>query len=462
MSSPIETLPAELFLGVVKHLRRHDMTQLMRVSTQYNKLMEPILWSKIELHRYWFHEHYTFRSLRAEEAASQRPYHQPAGISSWEELMRGTANKDRTIETLDIGQGKTADYFLKVFPGKTTEPRGERIERLATVVRWLCLPVHISYVGDYASESRNRGPWNAVAMFKNLEYLEISAYWRDRDEVEPFEAPDEPMSNLKTLKLRGHVPLEFVQYMCANASIITHLQLAVIDNPIGASNRTTRKNPPPPLDSDDEDAQGFEDEENVAPRPLACLTPQILSNFSALEELYLCRPAEGAYDGEDAYCEVYTSKKSDRKVLQEWAALLRGSRETLARITFDQRIVAEENAPDGRTSSEMMDGYCNGDGYKRFVEIVLPVLMEDGEWPALKSIRLFGFEVEDAANRERSVNLVAKFQKRFGEGVEILNGVGRWMLIDDDTGELQGRTPGDILDTYPDSESGDSDDDTAQ
>jgi hypothetical protein len=33
--TPIDTLPAELFLEVIKHLRHHDLAQLTRVSTQY-------------------------------------------------------------------------------------------------------------------------------------------------------------------------------------------------------------------------------------------------------------------------------------------------------------------------------------------------------------------------------------------------------------------------------------------
>jgi hypothetical protein len=398
-------------------------------------------------------EHYALRPLREEEAALQRSYHRPRGVSNWDNLRTGDPYGNSEVAYLEKDHGRKAELFLGIFSKGATAVEKKRAEHLASLVRWLCLPVNQAYAASsdrFTQNLRKNGPWNAISMLQSLEYLEISAYWRPPRNFEPFEAPEELMSKLQTLKLRGYVPAEFVQFVCANASSIANLQLGVINNPIGSANISGRENPPPPVDSEDEDAEDFADAENIAPRPLTCLSPQIISKFSSLTNLYLCRPSEGAYPDHDAYCEVYTSRKSDTSVLHEWASLLRVARATLTRITFDQRIVAEENAPDGNDSANFVEEYCNGNGYQRFVEIVLPVLLEEAKWPALKSIWLFGFEAEDARNRKRSVDLVRKLGERFGEGVQICNGSGRWMLIWDDSGEIQ--PGGDVLDSTVDCE----------
>jgi hypothetical protein len=396
-------------------------------------------------------EHYALGPLREEEAVLQRPYHRPQAVSNWESLRMGDPYRNNDIERVEEDQYYKLALFLNVFSKEVTVERRKRVEHLASLVRWLCLPVNIP---DTVSsdkqyhDMKKDDPWNALAMLNNLEHLEISAYWRQPHCVEPFKAPEKQMSNLKRLKLRGYIPAEFVQYVCANTSSITHLQLAVIDKPIGSSLIIDgRENPPPPVDPEDEDAESFEHSAQVAPRPLACLLPQTISNFQSLEDLYLCKPSEGP--GIDEFdCQLDTSIVSDIKALDEWASLLRSARKTLTRITFDQRLVATENAPDGDNCASFVDEYCNGYGYQRFVENVLPVLLEDAEWPALKSIRLFGFEAEDAMSRKHSVKLVSKLQQRFGNGVQILNGAGRWMLMHDVSGEIQ--RGGDVFDCWVD------------
>ncbi|KAF2682797.1 hypothetical protein K458DRAFT_488529 [Lentithecium fluviatile CBS 122367] len=444
MSSPISTLPVELFLDVVKYLRHHDLAQLARVSSQYHSLIEPVLWTHVELHRFSLHEDLAFRPLREQEAALQRPYQCPEHMPTRETGAHYPVWGNPDITRWDLEQHRTAMLFLDVFSEGTTVDR-KRAERLASLVRWLCLPVNgwTTYYDEKMTDT-----WNALAMFVNLEYLEISAYWRPAKFLHPFRGAHIPMSMLKTLKLRGYIPAEFVQFACANTAKITQLQLAIIDTPIGSNLPSKRGIPASPVDPEDETEEDF-DHERIAPRPLACLSPSLISSFSSLEGLSLCRPCEGPPDNEDHWFnEIYHSIRSDEKVLKEWASLIRSTREMLTHLTLDQRPVAYEDAPDGMDSASWVDAYCNGEGYQRFVAIVLPVLLEDAEWPALKCIRIFGFESDAARDREDSVDMVQKLQQRFGNGVPILNGRGRWMLMWDDSGEIA--SDGDILDSSRD------------
>ena len=50
------------------------LTKLNRDSKAYNKLIEPVPWTKVELHGFGFDEDNIHKPLREEEAALQRPY----------------------------------------------------------------------------------------------------------------------------------------------------------------------------------------------------------------------------------------------------------------------------------------------------------------------------------------------------------------------------------------------------
>ncbi|KAF2253211.1 hypothetical protein BU26DRAFT_515585 [Trematosphaeria pertusa] len=436
MTSSLDAFPAELFLEVVKYLTHHDLAQLMRVSHRLHQLIEPVVWTKIELHRFSFHEDNALVQLRQGEAALQRPYRRPANLLNRRETY--------WVDNLDRDQDVASTLFLNLFCQKTLVDR-HRAEHLAGLVRWLCVPVNgwNANLGQ-GSNADKLDPWNALATLKNLEYLEISALWKSPDEVEPFKGGAQPLSKLQTLKLRGYIPAEFVRYACANPSTITELQLAILDAPIGSILCRERPNPPPPADPEDDEPEDF-DQEVVAPRPLACLTPEIISQFTSLTHLYLCRPCDGPEpaEGYTDICDIYTSIKSDTRALKEWASLIRSTRSHLSQLTLDQRPVGNSTEPDATENAEFLEEYCNGPGYLRFVELVLPALLEDADWPALRRIRLFGFENETPG--EKSHDLVGRLKEWFGDGVDVVNGRGRRIIMEDDTGEVQ--SGGDALDT---------------
>lgn len=484
MSSLLDVLPAELLLHVLTFLRHADLALLARLSQQYQAIVEPILWTKIEFHSPSFHEHYMHKQLKEEEAP-QRPYHQY--------IIKPPDNDNQTLAYGGYEKDEEYHYkvrkFLKVLQN---DHKGDqkRVDDLAGHVRWLCLPVN----GMSANWREKSDPWNALAVLKNLEYLEISAFWKPLEEVVPFSSSSHTLLKLSNLKLRGYIPAEFVDYLLRSASTITNLEMGLLDVPLGYVE--PEYSPPPlsptPTQSDgnedmaDPDASEevgnspppypvqLEDVENVeeaveasvmnedidsfgaaiAPRSLACLEPSTISQFTSLNRLYLCRPSE-AEDQSDymtVTTEVFTSVRADRQILDEWAALLRAVRNTIVHLTFDQRPVGDENAPDGTGNDVFVFLYNHGPGYHRFVEYVLPVLLGDGEWPALKSIQLFGFEwdgrkLEDGWYTVRTgegVDIDKQLQQRF-PNVAVFSALGKRMLFTSDTGEVD--SGGDVLDT---------------
>ncbi|KAF2186922.1 hypothetical protein K469DRAFT_705452 [Zopfia rhizophila CBS 207.26] len=449
MPSPIDVLPSELFFRVTTFLRHHDLTVLTRVSRKFHEIIQPLLWTKIELHRPSFHEDYAHKELRGEEEAMNRPYQ-----------LDSTTWRPENKWKMDMEWEPKLTEFISIFEEDTMADRA-RARHLASMTRWLCLTV-VPYLDD----RHKRDVWNALAMFTNLEYLEVSAFWSSDNEVVPLKLDTPPMSKLRTVKLRGYVPADFVRHVCQNAPGITELQLALLDAPIGSSLYDNRKNPPPKAHAEDyegmteqeldalDDVENFESEECVAPRPLACLNSGIISRLTSLTCLYLCRPSKAKdFDNEYAFHDIYVSVPADKRALYEWAALIRATRSTLVHLTFDQRPVGDENEPDGTRNTEFMVYYCHGPGYQRFVDIVLPVLLEDDAWPALRSIHLFGFETDGrdiskyipnyTGRIHRGVDLKRQLSERFPDA-DVIVGLGRRMLVEEETGEVC--SGGDVLD----------------
>jgi hypothetical protein len=477
MSSILEVLPTELFLNVIRFLRHADLTLLARSSRQLQAVVEPILWTKIEFHSQSFHEYHVHKQLKEEEEALQRPYHQYISQFSGKDQILGYGGNQR-----DEQYHHKVRSFFKVLQN---DHKGDqkRVDDLAGRVRWLCLPVN----GMSANWHKESDPWNALAVLKNLEYLELSAFWKPLEEVVPFAGSSHTLLNLSTLKLRGYIPADFVDYLLRSASTITNLELGLLDVPLG---NVEQQYPPPPLspmptESDDnenmadadaadevekspspslaqpQDVENVEEADessvmynDIAPRSMVCLVPNTISYFTSLNRVYLCRPSEAGDQSNfmTMFTGVFTSVRADIQILKEWAALIRGVRNTIVHLTLDQRPVGEENEPDGTTNREFMFLYNHGPGYHRFVEHVVPVFLEDVEWPALKSIQLFGFEwdgrkLKDSWHFTRSgegVDIDKQLQQRFPK-VAVSSALGKRMLFTNDTGEVA--SGGDVLDT---------------
>jgi hypothetical protein len=421
MPSPIEFTP-ELLANVVAYLGVGDLSLLMQVSKAHHKVIEPFLWTMIEMHDNQFHAKIVHEELCAEKDYERQKI--PYCIGSREPPLR-------------------LRRFLKTFSPHRGLQR-ERQSQLGSLVTFICLPL----------KPYETGPprWASFEHFSNLAYLDLSGYWHGVSASSSFSAPERSLSKLRVLKLRGYFPKAFVQWLLREPVGIEELQLAILDNPIGAccDDGEEWENPPP---LENQPPEGIHGEELamwesthhedlvhqwVAPRALACLTPGIIRRFANLKNLYLCKPS----DGEDMDV-LYFSEPSDRAITEEWAALLKATRNTLQTITFDLRPVAQQDVADGSNNKDYMRECANGASYKLFVSSVLPILLESKEFANLKAVRLFGFEAHDEGvdteyARERiypndSVDVPSQLQAAFPDA-EIIDGVGRRLVIENDSG----------------------------
>ncbi|KAF2654479.1 hypothetical protein K491DRAFT_717081 [Lophiostoma macrostomum CBS 122681] len=456
MPSPIAAFPPEVFTAMLANLTMGDFARVLRVSHAYHTFVEPLLWTRIEMHPRDFHAQNAQDALMAEERAA-RPLFSYALAP---ELSR------RDSEDLDGHE--RGERFLATFSGHETWGKGiseERRRALGRKVEFLCLPIHREYREPAVD------PWNPFVHFENLVHLEISTFWVPPDTATPFTAPDYGLANLKTVKLRGYVDVAFVRWVLSEPAGIEELQLGILDAPVGTVlvGRERWVNPPALENrdleyTDEEVIQSLTDEERarfgtgenleherVAPRARACLTRDIVVRMKSLKKVYLYKPSNGDKLNEDF---LYFSEVSDKAILDEWAALLRAARATLESVTLDSRPVAEENCGDGTTNQAYVRMCANGPSYRRFVERVLPVLLEHKMWPNLQAVRLFGFErfdegVEpeyygDPDYPDGSVDVPGQLQDAFPEAA-IESYRGRRTVIWNESGEII--SGGDVLET---------------
>jgi hypothetical protein len=115
----------------------------------------------------------------------------------------------------------------------------------------------------------------------------------------------------------------------------------------------------------------------------------------------------------------------------------------LVHLVLDQRPFAEQIETDSTGDTEFLVSYPYGPGYERFAEHCLPALLEEIEWPYLKSIRLYGFDVPPEMAQKHSSpvkpqKLGLQVEARFKPlGVDVRSGLGRRMLYGEDNGVVR-------------------------
>jgi hypothetical protein len=308
-------------------------------------------------------------------------------------------------------------------------------------------------------------PLGTIAGFRNLEHLELTVSWPyDPKEwdfaYDVFALDRAPLVKLRTVRLRGYLPQAFVLYVCLGAPGITDLELALLDRPIGSCLVHERQNPPPKWKDDNDEVDGgetlddgdsassndsvageYDHEECIAPRALSTFDGvDVTAQFPALTRLSLGRPAESMKPGvQNAYVSVH----HDIGILAEWAALIRATRGSLEHLILDQRPFAEYIEMDATDDAEFLAIFPCGPGYARFVEHCLPALLEENvQWPRLKSIRLYGFdvppEVAEKYSSSQSQKLLLMVEARFKPmGIDVRSGLGRRMMYEDDDGVIR-------------------------
>jgi hypothetical protein len=322
---------------------------------------------------------------------------------------------------------------------KTLKDKPERAARLADQVKSLCIEVD-----PYEDEGGQRDCWNILVGFRNLEVLEIHAWTSKWNEVLPFDTPSATLTKLRKVKLYGHVPISFARFIYRSAASTTRsFEICLLDERV-ASNRAIEEKEPSITSNGDAISHdsGSEDMDRdmVEPRLLAFLGLIESSSFIVLSQLWLCKPALSSQNAnENNWCKIYFSPKFDRSVLLEWAALLRSikSISTLRHLTFEHRLVAPEIESDSTSSDEYMVRYRHGPSNRLFLGLVLPVLLEEGGWLALKRLWFHGITLETQSNEQG-------LQIRF-PGVEIKSSIGKRMLFSADYGTACNYGGGDCL-----------------
>jgi hypothetical protein len=216
MASPMEQVPTDVFAYIITYLLRKDPCALTRVTKAYHAVVQPLLWTVIEMHCSDFHMNTTHKALCVEEATRRiiPPYNTGLPLNT---------------KYTDYQAHIRGEQFLKKFSGnqeKGAEVREWRKKELGALVRCLCLSMRTRTPSTFT---------RAFAHFVNLEHLEISALWESSSDMNVCEAPLPGLRKLTTLKLRGYLPKEFVRWLLKEPDRIEELQLAIFDRPVGSS-----------------------------------------------------------------------------------------------------------------------------------------------------------------------------------------------------------------------------------
>lgn len=463
MSSLLEWLPTEVEACILDHLDREDLVTLHCTSKRLYNLIFPLLWTEIELHRPGLHEQLLYKEAYDYDTIFNQ--------ESKRRYIGWSTESACEFNRIDNAHTEMSSCFLAKFSPLIHANSGlmnmAHLIMAAESLRSLCMDIAPNFQNCLL----------VFSQFQNLKSLEISFRWTyngyDWDENNEIflskREEVEPLKELCVLRLRGYVPVAFAQWACYATRSLVDLELAILDRPIGTTLLDPRENPPPrrqtrsdradegdnsvsnsdygPEESDSEPEDM--DQEMFAPRPLAVfLDTDIPERFTSISTLTLRRPAKSSQRENDTYAWTtpYTSVRSDETALAEWARILRSVRSTVEHLIFDQRPIAEIIETDSTGDSEYVIVYQFGSGYQRFKQIVLPVLLEDVEWPRLKSIRLYGFDTPEHANRTvpascpkifDSQSFFPQLEEKFRPfGVDVNIGLGRRMLFEDDTGEI--------------------------
>lgn len=435
MPLQLTELPREIQTNIFTYNRHADLINVARACKALDSVVEPLIWTHIELHDQEWHESDPYRhgilshidnpSYRYIEPSPD--YLQEYGGSEPTRFTRETFLRDRVYN------------LINAIP--ITRPR------ILHQMRSICMTIHFN--GD-DEKTMPDNLWTLFSRFPNLQALDLTVEW-PWSGPEIWEVMDKAfrrsvdslslLAGLQDLRLNGYIPQAFARWLLFNSKHLRTLQLAILDRPIGGTRRDDRMNPPPGKqrgDSPDEEEETGDDDgidpevtdpsdpdtdsnadsdtsstssfnsEEIAPRALSILPRtdtdtdiDLLKPLQHLSTLILTRPAESSQP-DDVWRDTYTSLRADTSILHEWTRLIRSSRSTLRHLILDQRPFCEEIELDGTGSTEFMELYPYGPGFERFQEIVLPVLLEEKDergqdvtWPMLESITFYGFDVPE-------------------------------------------------------------------
>lgn len=468
MSNQFEKLSPEVEAYILDYLCREEFLALQCTSKRFYDVTAPRLWTEIELHRPGLHEDALFQETFDYDAIFL--------LESNRKYIRSSIQTREDSRQVDLEYMWMAKRFLNIFSPPLDTNFGlvnpEHRKQVAARIRSLCLSLE-----PESDEPGSQDCLSVFSQFQNLESLQISFDERRRGDKENWDASNlafisnrrklKPLTKLRDLRLRGYAPAAFVQWACHGASDLLQLELAILDRPVGVftnedydfleqAGQLLMANEDDTLvresasEPERENQEWDGPEPMIAPRPLAVFSDtDIPKSFTSVSTLILRRPTEcSIYENTDRppHEKPFVSARSDEAVLNEWARIIRTAQTSIEHLILDQRPIAAAQEQDAMGHVELMVAFPYGPGYRRFEKIVLPILLEDVEWPKLRSIRLYGFDLPEHESQKGS-GLPRTFEKRSflrqlrdrfaGSGVDLGIGLSRLMQFTDDDGTIR-------------------------
>ncbi|KAJ4267247.1 hypothetical protein NW762_003350 [Fusarium torreyae] len=441
----LDAFPTEILLKIISYLNAHDYAQVARICKRLNEMVEPLIWTDIELHEEGYHESKSeLNEPPPVRPADLRPYHPK---QSWG-CGQGARDKAENLFTMLQSLHKEDPDRLQLIT--------KRVKHLCTVIEPTWRPRTENYE---IIDPQGIQVWHLLPYFSNLETLEIHGdSFYSQESEEPVSEIKGPTPRLRFAKLSGYLPRAVPAWVLKAGETLERLELGMLDRPISTNLSNDpeftplpeEKRPPKEkLDSDDDEWVYENDdddeksdwgslfEECVIPRPLG----GYLSSYSnasfvlpKLKHLSLCQPAESYYHDS---CRDYSwSSRAEAACLDDWGTILRASITTLETLVLEQRPAAEYIEGDGYSETDWMEENTAPSASGSLLGKVQRIISA-GEGPkALKSVYLYGiaaWQDEDGTPyRELPSGRLMHFLKDLGIKCQVR--FGQWCYFDNGPG----------------------------
>lgn len=254
MTSPLTSIPPELFQEITSLLLRPDQAALARTCKVLNRLLTPVVWSDVELHHSGTHEgvnvehevedfkHARWKALKGRLAGAEvedrrYPFKKLIYEPSSRKYSQCGLNPERWSATFtekglhwrvpDLSSTRATDNVNRRNFQHGREEKFIGVMKIASKERWAELAQHVHSlcmsigVDDEVVE--------VIASFRNLRSLELIGLPLARGH--PATAREVNLPNLKNLKLRGYFPAALARNICHNAEHVTHLNIGLLATP---------------------------------------------------------------------------------------------------------------------------------------------------------------------------------------------------------------------------------------
>lgn len=256
MTSPLTSIPPELFQDITSLLLRPDQAALARTCKTLNRLLTPVVWGDVELHHAGTHEGINIeneienfrdgewesseaRLAEAEVEDSMFPFkkliYEPSSRKYSQcgfNLERWSASfKERGLRwqwrAPDASSARATDNANRRNFQHGREEKFIRAMKIASEERWAALAQHVRSL--CMSIGVDDEVVVAIASFRNLRSLELIGLPLERGH--PATAREVNLPNLQNIRLRGYFPAALARNICRNAAHVTHLDLGLLATP---------------------------------------------------------------------------------------------------------------------------------------------------------------------------------------------------------------------------------------